>query len=513
MIPVSSERALNVLWLMADQHNANCLGAAGHPDLRTPNLDRLAKKGTRFIRAYCNNPICGPSRSSFLSGQYVKHHGISGNFIRDVHREAPNLAASFRNAGYATGLIGKAHLPREWIERGFEYVRLSDLADAAPEDPRSCHYFNELVELGMGDFYDQGWLPPGHPGHGLKSFVSELPEEQSLERWTGREAIRFLQERDQSRPFFLKVSFQRPHDPYAPPKNTEQWYPPGRLSLPGNVEDYFSKSFSGKPEFMQEFVSVERGCGYPYRSLDKDDLRLQMSRHFALIEMIDQEVGRIVDELKASGELDNTIIVYVADHGDFAGEHGLMLKNLGIYESIHRIPFILAGPGIPAARIVEDMVESVDLFPTLMDAAGLPMPQGLDGESRMGLARGESCTGGLSETVCEWDFPVSPQKRVHAIRDTHYRLVLYDELPGQGELYDHAEDPGELMNLFGDPAYQEVQTRLTESIRKYRRDVVRVHTPKEDKSARDAEQDTPTRKLHSSGCKWSEIGASIAHEN
>lgn len=498
-------KPVNILWLMSDQHNANCLGVEGHPDIRTPHLDALVGRGVRFTRAYCDNPICGPSRSCFLSGQYVKHHGISGNFIREVEREAPNLAALFREAGYQTALIGKAHLPKQWVEQGFEHVRLSDLADAAAEDPRTCHYFQELVDLGLADKYDSGWLPPGHPGHGMKSFVSELPEAQSLEVWTNREAVKFLQGRNPGQPFFLKVSFQRPHDPYAPPAACADWYDPAALHVPDTAIDFFERGFAGKPSFMREMCKEPKGSGYPYRSENPADLRQQMARYFTLISMIDREVGHILAEIERQGELENTIVAYVADHGDFAGEHGLVLKNLGIYESIHRIPFILAGPGLPSGRMVTAMIEGVDFFPTLAESAGLGLPEGLDGTSRLALARGESGVSGRAQTVCEWDFPVAPQSRVHAALDDRYRLVLYDELPEEGELYDHANDPGELNNLYDDRKYRPERERLETMIADYRKDALRVHSPHEDAAQRSLVEDMPTRKIHARGWRWSQL--------
>lgn len=216
-MPVSPKRP-NILWLMSDQHNANCLGLAGHPDVRTLHLDEIAASGIRFDKAYCNNPICGPSRCSFLTGMFVKSHGVSGNCVRDYSGEAPNIARHFRDAGYQTALIGKAHLPSRWvIKEGFEHIRFSDLADADAEDPLTCHYFSHLVEAGLGDAYDHGVRQAGEPGYGLRSFISEIPEAHCLETWTGSEALAFLEGRDASRPFFLKVSFQRPHDPFAPP--------------------------------------------------------------------------------------------------------------------------------------------------------------------------------------------------------------------------------------------------------------------------------------------------------
>lgn len=496
------KKRMNVLWLMSDQHNANCMGGGGHPDVRTPNLDAIAERGALFSHAYCNNPICAPSRSSFLSGQYVKSHGITGNFVREVRSKAPNLGRLFRENGYETALIGKAHLPYQWVVEGFDYIRFSDLSDAAPDDPASCHYFNDLVEADLADLYDQGRLNPGEPGYGNRAFVSRLAEEYSLEAWTGRKAVEFLEQRDSSNPFFLKVSFQRPHDPYAPPAERMDEYDPEALSLPDNACDYLERKFAGKPKFQQEYIQQQKGMGYPFLSQNRAELKEQMAAHFTLITMIDDAIGTVLDALKAQGELENTVIVYTADHGDFAGEHGLMLKNLGIYESIHRVPLLIAGPGVPAGTVRDMLVESVDLYPTLADLAGLSCEPDVDGVSRVGeLVSGE---GGCDYAVCEWEF-AEPQSSVCAIRDGRYRFVFYDEFPQDGELYDLHADPGELNNLFHDPGVRDVIKMFRARMDAFLSERRHVYRFRDDEQAVRNVQDQATILIHQKGKKWSEV--------
>lgn len=499
----------NIVWLMSDQHNANCLGIAGHHAVRTPNLDRVAADGVHFTRAYCNNPICGPSRSSFLTGQYVGTHGISGNFIREVRSQAPNIARVFKENGYDTALIGKAHLPYQWVEEGFDTIKLSDLCDAEYDNPASCDYFNDLIQAGLADRYDQGCLPPGHPGYGNCAFISELPEEYSLEAWTGRKAVEFLNSRNRERPFLLKVSFQRPHDPYAPPSSRANDYDASSLSLPANACDGLDCSFSGKPQFQQDYVRGPKGKGYPYLPCDADDLKKQMAAYFTLITMIDDAIGDVLKKLEDQGELDNTIVVYTADHGDFAGEHGLMLKNLGIYESIHRIPFIIAGPGIPKGIICDTIIESVDLYPTLAELAGIPCEPGIDGTSR--TAEMQTGKGGCAATVCEWDFP-PPQERVHAVRDSDFRMVFYDSNPNDGELYDLRQDPGELTNLFNHTDYQTEQTRLIKHMESFRSATRRIHTQQMDAGFVAKVKDKSSIQIHRYFAKWSDIHSKIQQE-
>ncbi len=490
----------NVLWIMSDQHHAACWSKGGRPEVKTPALSRLADRGTTFTRAYCNNPICGPSRVCFLTGQHVSHHQVSGNNILNCTVEAQrNLGKVFRDAGYQTALIGKAHLPRLWVEEGFEHRRYCDLADADADNPRSCHYFDHLVRSGLGDAYDQGKLTPDRPGSRMEAFVSEIPLTHSLEVWTGNEMVSFLENREKDRPFFAQMSFQRPHDPYAPSPERANSYDPARLSVPANADDYLLRRLAGKPAFQQDHAQGEPGSGYPYRPQNEEDLKKQLSHYYALISMIDEQIGRVMNCLEASGELDNTIIVYHADHGDLAGEHGMMLKNMGIYEAIHRIPFILSYPGGPKGKVEERMIASVDLFSTLCVLAGLEEPAGGDGQ----VIVGENAAF-RNHVVCEWDFVGEPQEKVFAVRDQEYRLVYYPQRPDDGELYHCKRDPGEEHNLYSDPKETATRLRLLmlifNQISNYRRRHGIGHLRVETESL--------TYKLHREGRRWSELSRS-----
>lgn len=447
---------------MSDQHAAHALGCYGNPDVRTPVLDQLAREGVRFANAFSNSPICGPSRCSFLSGQYVPSHGVTANTIRDAHLESrSNVAAHFRRHGYQTAIIGKAHLPRLWVDEGFEYQRLSDPADTDNGDPLTSCYYRHLVEQGLGDEWDLGKLHPPHPGADMSAFTSRLPYEHSIEHWTGDEALAFLRQRNKQRPFFCKVSFQRPHDPIAPSFDSPHTYTVNDLTLPASATDYFERAFEGKPAFQQAYARDGHG-GYPYRSRSREELREQMAAYYSLITSIDAEIGRVIEELRTSGELANTLIVYHSDHGDFSGQHGLMLKNFGIYESIHCFPLILRFPEQVNAGCFEGIVESVDLAPTFCDLAGIQPEAAYDGRSLAQMASGNEPS--KSEACCVWDFPLLNQKHVVAVRSKNYRLVYYLNNPDDGELYDRNRDPDELENRFHDPALRNVRLDMTERL-------------------------------------------------
>ena len=448
----------NVLYIMADQFNASCMGVAGR-QIRTPNLDKLANDGIRFNRAYCNNPVCSPSRISFITGQYPHTHRIFGNDVYEAQEYNENtLSAVFRRQGYQTSLVGKSHMIKNWDREGFEYIRYCDLCDCDRNDPLDNHYFRYLHDHGIAHLYDLGRLKEDHPGNQFKAYVSEIPECHSLEMWTGNTAIEFLKNKDESRPFFMHLSFQRPHEPLSVPYDRGLLYDCNEIALPTGATDYFENRFASKPEIMKEYGKHIQG--YPYIPESEVDLQRQMAFYYSLITLIDEQIGRVIETLKEMGEYDNTIIVFTADHGDFAGEHGMILKNLGIYESVHRIPFLLKYPNCEKNKVVDEMIESVDLYPTMCELCGIQIPKDVEGQSVIPIV--ENGKEGKQQVVCEWEF-LRYRNKVNAIRTSRYRMVYYgyDE---SGELYDIEQDPHELENLYNRSDFQKVKLELLQKM-------------------------------------------------
>jgi arylsulfatase A-like enzyme len=275
-------------------------------------------------------------------------------------------------------------------------------------------------------------------------------------------------------------------------------YDPEAIELPDGCVDLFERRFAGKPEKMRKLA--ERVGGFPYVPEVEADLRRQLAFYYSLITRIDGQIGRVIDYLKQAGEFENTVIAFVADHGDFAGDHGLVNKNIGIYESIHRIPFLLKVPGGPAGRVVDGIVESVDLFPTLCELCECDAPDGLDGKSLNHMIEDNAL--GKTSTVCEWSVGLY-ESRVNAVRTDRYRLVYYGQ--GEGELYDHKNDPHELDNRYDDPVYTSVRLMLMERI-------VDHITQYKTKSSKEVSQktsygtrNTMTRLIHTGRRNWDEV--------
>ena len=432
----------NILFLFSDQHNARRLSSAGCDQASTPNLDRLAREGVRFENAYCNNPICTPSRMSFLSSLYPSTHGYYGLGGPEPRHRITNLFSWFRDRGYRTGALGKLHTPRGWVERSCDTVYDQDV-----EHPRA------MERLGLGDVND-------NRGDGRISGPSKLPYEHSLEATLAQAAIRFFdasgeggQDANASRPWLAWASFHRPHQPYTPSEPFASRVTPDSVKLPPVSNDETPKI-------------VERR-----RALGDETLRRELSSYLGLVAQVDHAVGALLEALEERELLDDTVVIYASDHGDFAGEHGLMEKRDGIsYRAVTRVPMIVRYPGsVVGGKVSEALVESVDVFPTLCALAGLPVPAMTQGCDLSGLLRREEADP--VDAVRSHVLTENCYRK--ALTDGRYRYVanLEDE---RDELYDLAEDPWELRNVIDDDARSSVAAGMQ---RQLVRHLVRARRP------------------------------------
>lgn len=431
----------NIVFIIADQHNARMLGAAGDDTALTPNLDALASRGVLFSRAYATSPICSPSRISIMTGKEPSNTGYYGNVNWTVSEPRPDfLPTLLRNSGYETALVGRSHMVRKWDKEGFDHLAYMNLVDCDRYDVNDCPWMAELIRCGVADNYDIGMRCSVPPEGG---FVSSMPLEHCEEMWVARECVAWMRRRDADKPFFLHVGYDHPHDPIAPPAEFDRLVTPEMVKLPLNHLD----DFSGKPERLR--VLRHTLGGYPYTPRDVDHLRWLVAKQYALIALIDHSVGLIVDEVRQQGELENTIFVYTSDHGDLSGEHGMVLKNIGITEAVHRSPLIISGPSdhFKQGHRTDALVQLNDIYGTLLGAAGIPVPPG-DSLDLSDLLNGRGC--GRRNAICDWE-------NIRAIRTCRYRLVEYVGCD-EGELYDHDTDPGELNNLWSDPT--QIDTRI-----------------------------------------------------
>lgn len=446
---VSADRPkLNVLFILSDQHNAKVLGCKNHPDVQTPNLDRLAEAGVRFDNAITQNPICTPSRVSFLSGQYCHNHGYYG-------LEGPNpgglptFLGHFRRHGYRTGAMGKIHCPEYWVEDDCDVFH--ETCHCSREG-RSGEYARYLAERGLTDLEDHGAMHElGDRGRQtVEGRPSKVSFEDSQEGWVANQAKAFMGECKQSgQPFCLHLSLPKPHQCYTPAQEFWDLYDPEKLTLPPNAE----YEMAGKaPHLRKHAEKWRQGEWALFEPKTFEAARLRKLRgYLGNVSHVDHAVGLLLDYLDETGLAENTIVVYSSDHGDYACEQGQMEKAPGICsDAITRIPMMWRVPGVTRPGLVcEHIVESVDVSATVTSLAGLPPLETSDGEDLSALlAGGDEPVKAVGLT----EFAFS-----RSLRKGDWRLVYYppgqfpEEYPdGFGELYNLAEDPWEMTNRYFD---------------------------------------------------------------
>ncbi|MCF7853152.1 MAG: sulfatase-like hydrolase/transferase [Candidatus Pacebacteria bacterium] len=449
-------RKKNVLLVISDQHNASLLGCEAHPQVRTPNLDRFAAEGVRFTNAYTQNTICTPSRVSILSGQYCHNHGIYG-----LSGPAPlglnNLFRHFRQNGYRTAGLGKLHLPnspKNWVADDLD--RFGDTYEMPDGTIGDSDFFRYLEKLGLREKEDS-WHNPWNYGEStitLDARPSELPYEHTQEVWCAREAMKFIDAAPDD-PFFIKVSFQKPHHPLLPNEKFWNLYPddlglPPTCHLePAHRPATFRKQWRNYHETKWDYTDL--GDRW------EDGARRQWRGTLACISQIDDVFGQLLDFLEQRGLADDTVVVYGADHGAYHGIHGIAEKAPGINsQAVCRVPMIWRVPGVTRTGMTNtQLIENTDIAPTLVSLCGLPPMDSVDGLDASELLSSDRVP--LHE-VAVTENPFNKALRWGKWRFVHQQSDVSPEDDDVGELYDMENDPLETRNLYGDPAYRDVVT-------------------------------------------------------
>ena len=411
--PSGQDPPLNVLFLFPDQMRAHAMGCMGNPDVKTPNLDRLASEGMLFRNHFANSPVCCPARAIILTGKYAHANGMVANDLR-LHESETAVSEIFAEAGYRTGFVGKWHLdggPRQpgWIppgarRQGFEFWAANQVSHA---------HFNTLY------FRDE---PEPIP---IKTFEAEV--------WTDL-GIEFLRKtRDDPRPFFLTVQMGPPHDPYLAPDEYMAMYDPEAITLRPN------------------FAGDERDTDLEPNPYVRTPGRHEIAAYYAMVTAVDDQIGRILTELDELGLRDRTIVVVSSDHGDMLGSHGARLKRKPWEESI-RVPGIVRHPRAPSGRETEALFSHVDIAQTLLSLCGLDVPSEMQGADLSAVILGASDNG--PDSVYFQIFGPFLAGGVESgwrgIRTSRYMYARTQAEPWV--LYDLEEDPYELSNLADDPA-------------------------------------------------------------
>jgi len=423
-------KARNILVIMSDEHNPKVLGCAGHPVIHTPNLDALAASGARFTSCYTTSPVCIPARAGFACGKYIHQIGYWDN--ADAYDgAAPSWHHLLRESGHRVASVGKLHFRLAGEDHGFS------------EEIIPMHIYEgkgDLLGLIRDDMPQRGnskkMIAMAGPGESTYTFYDKDICSRA-QVWLREEAPK---KRD--KPWVLFVSFVAPHFPLtAPPEHYYRYW--GRdLPMP--------KLYAREQRPKHPYI-VDYGSNFNYDDYfeSPEDVKKALSGYFGLVSYLDENIGKVLGALRDSGQADDTVVMYTSDHGDNLGARGLWGKST-MYEEIAGVPLLLAGPGMPAGKVVDTPVSHVDVFPTLMEIAGEGMPAGFPGVSLTRIIGGEK----PKRSVLSEYHGMGSSTGAFAVRVGKWKYVHYAKYGPQ--LFDLEKDPDETTDLAEDPAHAKV---------------------------------------------------------
>ncbi len=509
-------RAPSFILFVTDQHRVDFFGCTGHPVVRTPNIDRIASAGSLFERCYVNSPVCMPNRASLMTGRTAAAHRVIHNGI-PLSTGSVTFVELLRAAGHRTALVGKSHLQnftgsarlmpepgaaagpgrpppqalsqaeRDWrtgADYENEWPAHWEEADARVSTPFYGFDHVELVtshgdEVG-GDY--RRWLRARRPDaeatlmgkanalpHDYEcpqAVRTAMPPELYSSAYIAERASAWLAQAPEDQPFFLMVSFPDPHHPFNPPGHYWDMYRPEQFELPAAFAD---EGWQGPPHVQAMIEARAAGraptggqAGFAVSAREALEARALTA---GMITCIDDAVGLVMDALTASGRAHETVVMLTADHGDYLGDHRLLLKGVPQYDTITHVPLIVSDPGRPfqPAR-VKSLAQTMDIAATVLDRCGLAPYHGMQGRSLLPALDGDAVV--RDEVLITFDGQrlvpgTDVQQRAHTLVHDRWRLTLYDGVPW-GELYDLSEDPGELANLWDSAAHADTRAMMVE---------------------------------------------------
>ena len=431
----------NVLFIITDDQRYDALGAAGNKEIITPNLDRLAAKGTMFTQAHIpcgtSGAICMPSRAMLNTGRTLFSLEGEGQNIPPEHS---TMAESFKNAGYDTFVTGKWHNGTPSLARGFtsgNNIFFGGMWDhwnvpTCRHDPTGEYdnVINFTANFSTKNKVQKVHCDTFHPGIHSTDLLTDT-------------AIDYLNTQNGADPFFLYLSYLAPHDPRTMPETFEKMYDPNTLTLPENYMPAHPFNF-GVENIRDEVLA-------PYPR-DEAEIRKHLAEYYAMVTHLDHEIGRLLETLEAKGLLENTMIVMTSDNGLAVGSHGLMGKQ-NHYEHSVRVPLILSGPGIPQGKQIDNYVYLLDIFPTLCDLFQFPTPPSVEGLSFAKMLQDAAYTTRNSLYFVY-------NNLLRSVKDQRYKLIEYKSAITKTQLFDLQSDPWELNDLSENPAHAETLAAL-----------------------------------------------------
>jgi arylsulfatase A-like enzyme len=416
----------NVIFILSDDHRYDFMGFLNKPKfLETPSMDRMAREGAYIKNATVSTALCSPSRASILTGQYAHRHGVVDNNTR-VPAGTRFFAQDLQKAGWQTAFMGKWHMGH------------------ASDEPRPG--FNKWISFkGQGVYFNPTFNIDGkqvkRQGH-----VSDLLTDYALD-W-------LKDGRDQGRPFFLYLSHKAVHAMFEPAKRHHGKYDDVELEYPRSMA-YTEENYKGKPQWVKEQRNSWHGVDHMYHG--QMDFDTFYRRYCETLLSVDESIGRIIKYLESNNLAEETLVMYMGDNGFVFGEHGLIDKR-HMYEESMRVPFLAWCPGtIKSGSVIEELIQNIDIAPTVMDVAGLKTPERMDGRSFLPILQGKKISwrdAAFYEYYWERNFPHTPT--THGVRTNRYKYIHYHGIWDIDELYDLKNDPEEMTNLIDSPKHQDL---------------------------------------------------------
>lgn len=456
----------NILFIMTDDHAAGHIGCYGNRLVRTPNIDRLAREGTRFTNAFVTNSLCAPSRATVLTGCYSHIHGIRGNSemkgqVENINTSLTTYPEALKQAGYRTGIVGKWHLSHD--PKGFDVWRIL---------PGQGLYFDpEFIENGVKKRY--------------LGYATDITTDFALE---------FLRQRN-GKPWCLVYQHKAPHRPFLPPPRFAHIYDNIEIPLPPTFDDNFeTRRVAGEAEDMRFDVSIAGDYKDLPQGLDAAAKKRWLYQRFVkdyygAIAAVDENLGKVFSELESSGQLDRTLIIYTSDNGFFVGDHGWYDKRF-MYEPSLRVPLLVRAPGGKARQETASMAMNIDIAPTILDYAGVARPASMQGQSLKPILEGKppsdwrqsvyysyyenswQLAGKGLDARSDPSFQFFTPHRIgphRGVRTATHKLIHYYAEGDVWELFDLTADPNELRNLYGTAGAESLTAGLKAELERLRR--------------------------------------------
>jgi arylsulfatase A-like enzyme len=513
------QRRPNFLLFITDQHRADHLGCYGNRVVRTPNIDSIAARGARFDHFYVANAICMPNRATLMTGRMPSLHGVRYNGI-PLSLEAVTFVELLAAAGYSTALVGKSHLqnfgytsanvPRWTNANGGEPPPLA-LQQAVKDHRRGRAYDNEWTPHWRADpsfrvqtpFYGfqhvelctdhadfvggdyERWLTQRHPDPGSlrgreraipdarysapQTWRTRLPEELYPTSYIAERTVAWIENHAREaaeRPFFLQCSFPDPHHPWTPPGRYWDMYSPDDIPLPPSFGQKELPVLARAVHERTRAGGSREGMGPPFAATERE-CREIIALNYGSISMIDDAVGRVLSAVAACGLNRDTVVVFTSDHGDFMGDHGIMLKGPVHYQGLIRVPFLWADPASPVSRVARSLAGTLDIAQTVLDRARIAPYHGIQGCSLLPAMRDESIPGRsgmlIEQEPTSFAFGRPQNFCIRTLVTERWRLTLSND-PAVCELYDLREDPHEMSNLWDSQEASAIRAQLTQQL-------------------------------------------------